>query len=346
MKQQIVKYFLILGKACNMKCIYCIQGQDKPVYEVYEQLPDPKNVVKYFPETGYYELVLFGGEPMLYWSFITEFCKLMKERNPNVYLKMTTNGTLLTVERAKKLNEMDVHVSLSHDGKHFGLTRRSKDFLRANPEPYLTLKKRNIVSVYSALNPNFYDIWEYFEEFRIKHGLQKRERIGIRAIKDANGTTPKELFLYNNKDFETMLDRVFIKLEKDLTDNVFDSYEFMHYENALKTLFYRVNQVCEEFGPWCGSDCCVCQIDVYGNLYTCINRADSFGNYRDLGLSVGEKSRYSNDPACKKCPVYVYCGSGCFSCADDRRKYLCYCVYQEMSRLIDTVIKVGGLKNA
>lgn len=345
MKQQIVKYFLILGKACNMKCIYCIQGQDKPVYESTEKLPDPKNVVKYFPKTGCYELVLFGGEPMLYWSFITEFCELMKERNPNVYLKMTTNGTLLTVARAKKLNEMDVHVSLSHDGKNFELTRRYQDLLKSNPDPFLTLNKRNIVAVYSALNPNFYDVWDYFEEFRIKHGTKKRERIGIRAIKDSDGTTSEELFLYNNKEFEAMLDRVFVKLEKDLTNNVFDSYEFMHYENALKTISYRVNNPSDVFEAWCGSDSCVCQIDVYGNLYTCINRSDPFGNFRDLGLDVGEKSKYSNDPNCKECPAYVYCGGGCFSCSDERRKYICYCVYQEMSRLIETVIKVGGAKN-
>jgi radical SAM protein with 4Fe4S-binding SPASM domain len=351
MKNNILKYVLILGKNCNMQCIYCFQGDDIPNSQggctsqnLYSKELTPKEAVKIFPKTGSYELLLYGGEPLLYWDYLIDFAYHIRKRNSSVFLRVISNLTLLTVKKAKRLNELGVHVSASHDGNKFEITRRRPDFLKINPGPYLALNSRNISAVYSSLNPDFYDIWEYFDNFIAMHGLPRKELIAIRALRDINGTTPQELFIYNDLDYENMLDRVFDKLYLDLKNNVKmeDSYEISNYYYAMLAIRRRVNQPDIDFGPWCGADSTTVKVDTYGNLFSCVNLNESFANFKDVGIKVGPLSPYRNSPECGNCMAYIYCGGSCFTASQEARKYICYTTYQEISRLINVIIKLGG----
>lgn len=341
LNHEIRTYFLSLGKACNLQCVYCHQGDGKPCFGKEDIMPSPRDVIKYFPREGNYRVVLYGGEPMLYWDFIVPFVSLMKERNPNIEFSMPTNGTLLTIERAKKINELGIAVGLSHDGKYFESTRRTKDILKINPDPFLTLQNRNISAVASKLNYDFYDIWGYFEEFKHKHGLQNRESIHIQVVKDVEGNTPGDLLIYNMPEYEQMLDKVFDNLYLSITKGDFSSYELMQYLPMIETLNWRLKSPNVK-GVWCGADTQVCHMDVYGNLFPCHNSSKTFGNLKNIGIQAGGYNPNLNSTECKNCSAYIICGGGCPVSSDENRRAMCYTMYHQIVRLIDILDKVKG----
>lgn len=328
-----------------MRCIYCHQGQEKTAFIpcLESDIPSPYVVAEYFPEEGKYQIVLYGGEPMLYWDFIVLFVEIMKMRNPNVEFNMPTNGTLLTVERAKKINELGIKVGLSHDGKYFEQTRRTKDVLLINPEPYLTLEKRNIGAVASRINPDFYDIWDYFEEFRIKHGLPNKEYIHIQVVKDVEGNTSSDLLINNMPEYESMLDRVFSNLYANIVTGNIDCYEFMQYLPFIETLKWRLESP-EVKGVWCGADTQVCHIDVYGNMFPCHNASKSFGNRKEIGIHAGGYNPNLNDEKCVNCRAYTICGGGCPMASPENRESMCYTMYHQISRLMNMLEKLKGVE--
>lgn len=328
---QLTRYNLILGRACNMACSYCSQGMNKPV--VAESMPDPKAVVKYFPEEGEYSVCFHGGEPLLYWDFIYKTCSLLREKNPDVCLYTGTNGVLLTIDRARRANEIGLKVYLSHDGKNHERSKGYQDILKSNPDPYLELNNRSISSVCSAVNPDFYDIWNYFEDFRVKQNLTKREKIEIIMIKDIYGNTPEEFFIYNDPKFEAMLDKVFHNMKVSLDCGSFNSYEWDLYLPFISKIKKRVESTA--FGSFCGADTEHCHLDVYGNLYDCQNSTHPFGNVAIHGLRTALTNQYKNNKTCLECEVYHICGGHCYLSDENKKKYRCYTFKQQLNRVLD-----------
>lgn len=345
--QTITKFFLILTKACNLRCVYCHQGQEKCAYEKSEWV-DPEKVAKYFPAEGEYIVSLFGGEPLLNWDYFLDIVYELKNRNPNIRLSTVTNGTLLTVKKAKILNSLDICVGVSHDGYKFEQTRRTKDFLKINPEPYLTLNKRGLAATSCSINPDFYgDIWEYFDEFLIKHGLPKKEHVFIQIIKDVEGNTADNLFIYNDPKWEAMLDKVFKNLESQIKGNNFDTYEWLQYRPLVTKLndFFSNDRVCCH----CGADTNVAHMDLKGNLYPCHNMSlESSNGHVNKGLQPGKHNPYISTPSCSSCEILPICGGGCIANHPDKHKYLCYTWYQQGKRFLDMLRRLkqeGGLEN-
>jgi uncharacterized protein len=331
----------MLGKACNLNCIYCFQGQEKPLACDTEVAPE--KVASYFPQDGTYNIVFFGGEPLLYFDYIAAIAEELKERNPNVSLGTITNGTLLTVAKAKRLNELGFGVGVSHDGYAFETTRRTKDFLKYNPEPYLTLKKRSISATVTAINPNFYDIWDYFEEFSQRNGTS-RENINIGIVCDIDNITEQRLIINNNRDFESMLDRVFANLGQAIKRQDFTAYEFVHYLPMLRILNDRISNP-ENISAWCGADRYVCHIDTRGNLYHCHNSGRPNGHISREGVQPGRYNPYIGTKKCRECPAFLCCGGGCVACSPETHEAQCYVQYQQVSRMLALLekLKDGGL---
>lgn len=328
---ELQRYNLILGRSCNMACSYCSQGMNKPMF--IGNMPNPKEVVKYFPKEGEYTIKFSGGEPLLYWDFMYELCLLIRAINPKVVLYTGSNGVLLTVDMAKKANEVGLGISFSHDGKNHEKSRGYTDILKSNPAPYLELVSRGISAVCSSVNPNFYEVWNYFEEFRIKYGLSKREQIEIIMIKDICGNTPEEFFIYNDPNFETMLDKVFSNMRATLGYGNLNSYEWDLYLPFIEKLRKRAYST--TFGSFCGADTEHCHIDVYGNLYDCQNSIRPFGNVATHGLRTALNNQYKNNKTCLECEVYQICGGHCYLSDENKKKYRCYTFKQQLSRVLD-----------
>jgi len=119
---------LVLTHDCNLACTYCYAG------EKFRASMDERTVragldLAFRRARGDVDLGFFGGEPLLEWDLLERACVTATERavreGRSLRLQVTTNGTLLTPERARRLCALNVEVALSIDG-----TRAAHDATR------------------------------------------------------------------------------------------------------------------------------------------------------------------------------------------------------------------------
>ena len=112
---------LVLTHACNLGCPYCYMGQkfgrrmssdvgEKSLLWAFNQLTPGSKI-----QVGY-----FGGEPLMAWDLLQTFHlraeELAREKQVKLVGTVTTNATLLTVERMQWLVEHGVVIAVSLDG--------------------------------------------------------------------------------------------------------------------------------------------------------------------------------------------------------------------------------------
>lgn len=327
---KVLRYYLILNRTCNMNCIYCIQnGLNKPSANI-ETFPSPKSIASYFPPSGSYEVIFYGGEALLYFDYMVEIARELKAYNADIKPVVTTNGSLLTPERADILNSLGFRVNISHDGPVYELTRRKPDILTTHADAICRLDNSVFVSTVTKYNWDYYKIWEHFESFVQKHGI-KRRKVNMMFLKDAGGTTPEDLFIYKFKPFEDMLTKVHNNLKMHILNGVTDSYEFMAYKNTLGRIlkeekFHDSKTLCMHFDR-------SMVLDIYGNIYDCHNGRTPVANIRDLDIPDIINTRINEEP-CKSCNIRNYCCGGCLKADDSRWKYVCYYLQHDFGGIL------------
>lgn len=101
-----------LTHACNLKCKHCYQRADRP-------LPDEltteegKRLINELVDSNVVALAFSGGEPLMRRDF---FELAAYARSLGMYVAIATNGTLITMEMAKRLKEAVDYVEVSLDG--------------------------------------------------------------------------------------------------------------------------------------------------------------------------------------------------------------------------------------
>lgn len=109
-----------LSNSCNLACTYCYVSvnQGPPVHLSLSQL---KKSIDFFYERvdGPSKKVTFlGGEPFLNWPLFQDIARYARERGGgDVVLQTFTNGTLMTPQKMRFLEECDVHATISLDGR-------------------------------------------------------------------------------------------------------------------------------------------------------------------------------------------------------------------------------------
>ncbi|MCD7974278.1 MAG: thioether cross-link-forming SCIFF peptide maturase [Phascolarctobacterium sp.] len=111
---------------CNLRCCYCFAGTGDfgGARKLMDKATAEKAVefaIKGSRRRHNLELDLFGGEPIMNFPVVEHIVryvrKMEKETGKNIKLTLTTNGTLLTDENIKFLNDNRVMLVLSLDGK-------------------------------------------------------------------------------------------------------------------------------------------------------------------------------------------------------------------------------------
>ncbi len=110
---------LVLTHDCNLGCGYCYGGaklnRAMPT-EVAEKALD----LAFGDGSAEVQLSFFGGEPLLKWRRLVWVARRARRRareaGARLRMSVTTNGTLLTDDRAALLDELGVYVGLSIDG--------------------------------------------------------------------------------------------------------------------------------------------------------------------------------------------------------------------------------------
>ena len=106
-----ISVHLIITHKCNLQCIYCYETRktDKAmrIETAKEILAEYLNNSKKF---SFVNIVLFGGEPFLYFQIVREICEWVwsNEWEVKYIFNFSTNGTLLNNESKEWLKENNI----------------------------------------------------------------------------------------------------------------------------------------------------------------------------------------------------------------------------------------------
>ncbi len=124
---------LVLTHECNLACTYCYTGEkfrkdmdwETAIRSVDLAFREERSPYPWLsPGEAPVDIGFFGGEPLICWEMLERVSVYARERGVRegrqVRLAVTTNGTLVTPDRARRLRELDFEVTLSIDGDREG----------------------------------------------------------------------------------------------------------------------------------------------------------------------------------------------------------------------------------
>jgi 12,18-didecarboxysiroheme deacetylase len=101
-------------QTCNLKCVHCYAGSENKKYEGEMSTEDAKKMIDDLAAFGAPVLLFSGGEPVVRPDLL-ELMHYAKSKGMRVVI--STNGTLITAERAKEFAEVGLsYVGVSLDG--------------------------------------------------------------------------------------------------------------------------------------------------------------------------------------------------------------------------------------
>ncbi len=332
------KFKLILTNQCNANCSYCFHDKKEKPFK--NTLIQPEEMASFLPNNGKYTVTFFGGEPLVNYNYLKDFATKLKEKNQEVKFNVVTNGLLLTKEIVDTLNELEVRVTISHDAYAHEITRGTNP-LKTHGDLIARIKKLGFLMTLTTLNWDLFKAFDYFEEYRQLYNREK-PTVAYAGIRDMLYNIDTSLFIYNHKDFENMLDKMFIKLENDILTNNYNSYEYSAHKRIIHKIYHSLNKnmgmaPCYETGS-------VITFDTHGNLYSCHNADIIYGNIKDLKNATQKSFKLKS--ICNECEIRDLCIK-CPKVVKDKEKYYCYFSKQILSRMMimfNNLIQKGFLK--
>jgi uncharacterized protein len=108
-RSDALEIIAMTSEDCNFRCVYCYEDFDRGtmIPEVREGI---KNLVRSrMNDVRYMNLSYFGGEPLYGWEAVEDlgpfFMETAREKKMSYWSHMTTNGYLLTLDKAEQLFE-------------------------------------------------------------------------------------------------------------------------------------------------------------------------------------------------------------------------------------------------
>jgi uncharacterized protein len=335
---KIKTYKLILNKQCNYNCVYCYHGTKYDI--VRGNFLSPKQFSEYLPDKGEYHITYFGGEPLLNFEYITELTDIMKQKNNKVKFSIVTNGSLLDQNKVEEINKRDIRVTISHDAVAQKITRNKEDILETKGELISKIKKLGFISTLTKYNWNYFENWEYFEKFRSKFNIPQ-PTIFHAGVRDLLNNIDEDLFIYKNKDYEDMLDKVYDILKNDILNQNYDSYVFRSLWKVFSRIYYE-NILGQGVSPCYASGIEVLTVDTNGNIYSCHNSNIINGNIRDLdNIKINTLKPV---PECENCEIKDTCPK-CPRVVPSKRKYYCYYSIENHKRMMKVLNEIVDMKN-
>lgn len=220
--------YIEITHECNLRCKHCLNNSGN---KIPNQLNDDEifNLIIEFSKAGMQEIRFTGGEPLVH-NKIYEFISLAHKLG--MYTSIGTNGTLITIEEAKKLKLAGLNKAIvSIDG-----TEVAHDNIRGKGSYKKTILGINnledngiqvrINSVIMKSNMN--DVIDLAKELNKKHiHLMIR-----RFIESGRG-----ILLENN----TLTHEDYNFVKNSLKNELKDKYIIGHYLNENEQINYRIN---------------------------------------------------------------------------------------------------------
>lgn len=218
--------YLELTRACNLKCIHCLNNSGiKQKDELTKE--DLLKLIKNFSSHGVQEIRFTGGEPLLF-NGIYDLIKFATEEG--ICTSLGTNGTLVTKEVAKKLKESGlkkVVVSIDGNKKIHDKIRGKKNYQKAmNGLKYLQKNGINVRVNSVIMKSNMDDVIKLAKKMS-----RKKITIFIRRFISSGRGKHLENNMLNKKDY----DYVRNKLQKELTKKTYVNGHYLRNDEGVNS---------------------------------------------------------------------------------------------------------------
>ena len=216
--------YLELTRACNLKCIHCLNNSGiKQKDELTKE--DLLKLIKNFSSHGVQEIRFTGGEPLLF-NGIYDLIKFATEEG--ICTSLGTNGTLVTKEVAKKLKESGlkkVVVSIDGNKKIHDKIRGKKNYQKAmNGLKHLQKNGINVRVNSVIMKSNMEDVIKLAKKMS-----RKKITIFIRRFISSGRGKHLENNMLNKKDY----DYVRNKLQKELTKKTYVNGHYLRNDEGV-----------------------------------------------------------------------------------------------------------------
>lgn len=218
--------YLELTRACNLKCIHCLNNSGiKQKDELTKE--DLLKLIKNFSSHGVQEIRFTGGEPLLF-NGIYDLIRFATEEG--ICTSLGTNGTLVTKEVAKKLKESGLKkfvVSIDGNKKTHDKIRGRKNYQKAmHGLKYLQKNGINVRVNSVIMKSNMEDVIKLAKKMS-----RKKITIFIRRFISSGRGKHLENNMLNKKDY----DYVRNKLQKELTKKTYVNGHYLRNDEGVNS---------------------------------------------------------------------------------------------------------------
>lgn len=321
------KIYLLLGTACNMNCIYCVQHDAKPRFR---KVMSPK-VMDWLEKVAYAlplkfkpTIHFYGGEPLLYKDTIHQ---VIDHFGDDFKYLIVSNGTYLTDEDVEYFNKNEVEFVLSNDGPNTEVTRQF-DILKDDEfvERFNRLERKGVDAVFSALNQDFYALFDHVESKSPGCSVSHEDLI-------CNEQTDPRLVEFDIPEL--------LKCYKRMGDDLGEDYGKTTTKNKAadtfnrwltEALFFLNRPEFPDFGV-CGAGKSNFAVDMQGSVYLCKNFNTKIGSIDDTYETLYEnakvatknlRDKHLEQKGCLECSAFFFCRGGCpFETPSDAQNKKC-----------------------
>lgn len=315
---------MIVTMNCNLACSYCFARSQHELLDISSDQAI-KIVDMFFSDLELDEVnktcpvyirFIGGGEPLLKFKKIKEIIAYIDKNYSSKYVvkyRITTNGTILSDEIVRFLNDYDISMKISLDGDkiHHDTNRKFKsgegtfDTIVSNVNKLQPVLANRVLAVGCVINRNSYNFHELFETFK---------DIGFNYIrfqyiisKDLNFSPEfQEPFYESYESFHSeYLSHLLTTETPVLVDNV-----LLHLIDIHKS--FNGNCICNA-----GTSCIA--VHPTGKIFPCVafSGQEEFQiGHIDSGIDSAKHSTVvskfkTTKEVCKKCWARIICHGGC-----------------------------------
>lgn len=327
-EKPIVKALCLnIAHDCNLACKYCFasQGDYGGVKRELMSFDVAKRAVDFLISLSgprkHLEIDFFGGEPLMNWDVVKQTVEYCEEEGPKhgkiFKLTMTTNGLLLNQEKIDYLNEHNLSMVLSIDGRkdvhnHMRPSAGGADTYEPISKNLVNAVKQRegreyyVRGTYTHHNLDFVKDVLAMSELGFEH-LSMEPVVG----KEGDYVLREEDIPFLEKEYEKLAD---IYLQRQL-EGTGDKFNFFHFHMDL----YRGPCMAKRLRG-CGAGHEYMAVVPNGDIYPChqfVGR-DGYvlGNVYDglKNFDIPKTFRDTNvftKPVCASCWAKFFCSGGC-----------------------------------
>lgn len=328
---------IVLGVKCNLHCKYCIQSNLREKLNIDftpNKVDSFLNKLSKLNLNNFEKIILWGGEPFVYWKTIKLLIPKLKQMCSNLKnFFISTNGTLLSWKKLKFLLDNNVSLQISDD--IFNEDRavdlnKTRILLNKFKEKYPEMSIA-IHGCVSTENPDMLSIVKKAEDiFSFKADFR---------FVPISPPLFKEDWYYTSMNFN----KISAKL---LEESTYQSYlKCSQFLSIDKRFFYFTHANCyNEFACRFAIQQEIC-IDVDGNIYACRGSFDKRNIISHLDQYIfpikTEKFRqFTTRVQCNNCPLIAMCKGICSQLPDKEIKDYCLGHYAYQRGHLRAILKL------